>query len=87
MLIGLDASRANRQKKTGTEWYSFYLIKELARLDRHNHYRLYLDKKPSTELQELLAAAPNFDFRILSWPFTSFWTLGRLSLEMLFNSP
>jgi len=87
MLIGLDASRANRQKKTGTEWYSFYLIKELARLDRHNHYRLYLDKAPSKELQEAVGAAPNFDFRVLPWPLTSFWTLGRLSLEMLFHSP
>lgn len=87
MLIGIDASRANRQKKTGTEWYSFYLIKELARLDRHNRYYLYLDKAPSAELKEAIAAAPNFDFRVLAWPLTSFWTLGRLSIEMLFRRP
>lgn len=87
MLIGIDASRANRQKKTGTEWYSFYLIKELAAIDRHNHYLLYLDKKPSPELMAAIAEAPNFSFKILSWPLASFWTLGRLSLEMLFHKP
>ena len=87
MLIGIDASRANRQKKTGTEWYSFYLIRELARLDRHNRYRLYLDQIPTAELKAIVAEAPNFEFRVLSWPLTSFWTLGRLSLEMLFRRP
>lgn len=87
MLIGIDASRANRQKKTGTEWYSFYLIKELAAIDRHNQYLLYLDVEPSAELKAAVAEAPNFSFKVLSWPLTSFWTLGRLSLEMLFNKP
>jgi glycosyltransferase involved in cell wall biosynthesis len=87
MIIGIDASRANRKNKTGTEWYSFYLIKELARLDRINHYRLYLDQAPQPELLAALKDAPNFSVKLLSWPLTSFWTLGRLSLEMLFHRP
>ncbi len=28
MLIGIDASRANTHEKTGTEWYSYFLIEE-----------------------------------------------------------
>ena len=36
MLIGIDASRANRKFKGGTEWYSYYLIRELAKIDSTN---------------------------------------------------
>ncbi len=43
MLIGIDASRANKQYKTGTEWYSYYLIRWLAKLDKDNQYILYTD--------------------------------------------
>ena len=42
MVIGIDASRANRKNKTGTEWYSFYLIKNLAEIDSNNKYVLYV---------------------------------------------
>ncbi len=44
MLIGIDASRANRDHKSGTEWYSYYLIRWLSRLDAENQYILYTDK-------------------------------------------
>lgn len=87
MTIGIDASRANRKNKTGTEWYSFYLIKNLAKIDSENKYILYLDKEPSVELSKVIKNNKNFSFKILYWPITSFWTLGRLSLEMLFFPP
>jgi len=32
MLIGIDASRANKPNKTGTEWYSWHLIEELKKI-------------------------------------------------------
>ncbi|MCX6799786.1 MAG: glycosyltransferase, partial [Candidatus Falkowbacteria bacterium] len=44
MLIAIDASRANREHKTGTEWYSYYLIRWLARLDKDNQYLLLTDE-------------------------------------------
>jgi glycosyltransferase involved in cell wall biosynthesis len=87
MIIGIDASRANRPHKTGTEWYSFYLIKNLALIDRTNQYRLYLNTPPTPELAEIIKGRANFSFKFLSWPFGSFWTLGRLSLEMLIARP
>lgn len=87
MLIGIDASRANRQRKTGTEWYSFYLIENLAKLDRQNTYRLYIDGEPSPELRAAIRNNPNFSIKFLKWPLYSFWTLGRLSFEMIFNRP
>lgn len=87
MIIGIDASRANRERKTGTEWYSFYLIANLAKQDRVNTYRLYLNTPPSLALQQAVKDSPNFSFKYLKWPLLSFWTLGRLSLEMLFARP
>jgi len=87
MIIGIDASRANRQRKTGTEWYSFYLIKNLAVIDKVNTYWLYLNAPASLDLIKAIEGNPNFIFKYLNWPFNSFWTLGRLSLEMLYKRP
>ncbi|MDI3496205.1 MAG: hypothetical protein PWQ35_226 [Patescibacteria group bacterium] len=87
MIIGIDASRANLKRKTGTEWYSFYLIKNLARLDRENKYWLYLNEEPSEELKAAVIDNPNFIFKVLTWPLYSFWTLGRLSWEMIWHRP
>lgn len=87
MTIGIDASRANLRRKTGTEWYSFYLIKYLAKIDKTNKYILYLDKPASSQLKELVKDNSNFKLKLLAWPFHYFWTLGRLSLEMLWQRP
>lgn len=43
MIIGIDASRANRKHKSGVEWYSYYIIRELAKIDSENEYILYTD--------------------------------------------
>jgi glycosyltransferase involved in cell wall biosynthesis len=87
MLIGIDASRANRIRKTGTEWYSFYLIKNLAKIDKTNTYRLYLDVPPTAEMIKAVKDNPNFSFKVLNWPFRFFWTLGRLTWEMIWRHP
>jgi glycosyltransferase involved in cell wall biosynthesis len=109
MLIGIDASRANREHKSGTEWYSYHLIKQLAHLDPKNRYILYTDKplqRGLSDLDNLNISSPgkeeniqvdkkgyqairspydNFTAKVLEWPFSYFWTLGRLSWEMLFG--
>lgn len=87
MVIGIDASRANREKKTGTEWYSFYVIKHLAEIDRKNQYRLYLNEPARPDLVAAIKNNPNFSLKFLGWPLYSFWTLGRLSWEMLWRRP
>ncbi len=87
MIIGIDASRANLKHKTGTEWYSFYVIKNLALIDKKNKYILYISKPASDELRMAVQDNPNFSFKVLNWPFNFFWTLGRLSLEMIFHRP
>lgn len=87
MIIGIDASRANLLHKTGTEWYSFYLIKNLAEIDKANTYWLYINQPARPELIDAVKDNPNFSFKLLKWPFFSFWTLGRLTLEMLYRRP
>ena len=86
MIIGIDASRANRAHKSGTEWYSYYLICALAELDTKNHYILYSDTPLADGLAEVVRQK-NFRAKILGWPWKFFWTQGRLALEMLFYPP
>ena len=50
MLIGIDASRANRALRTGTEWYSFHIIRHLIAVDKENEYVLYLDTEVAADL-------------------------------------
>jgi len=81
MLIGIDASRAFVKQRAGTENYSYYLIRELAKLDKKNQYRLYL--KRSQEIDFELPA--NFWKKTIPWP--RLWTQAGLALECLFNQP
>lgn len=88
MTIGIDASRAFRQSKTGTEWYSWHIIRELAQLIESSGDRLILysdESPPNEDVPMRLSSAVNM--RVLRWPFKHFWTQGRLSLEMFFASP
>ncbi|MDO8513420.1 MAG: glycosyltransferase family 1 protein [bacterium] len=82
MLIGIDASRALRPIKTGTEWYSIEIIRHLVKLDQKNNYILYSNKPPEAPLLDL---PNNVSWRVM--PFTKGWTLVRLSWEMLTKSP
>ncbi|MFH0873393.1 MAG: glycosyltransferase family 1 protein [Candidatus Komeilibacteria bacterium] len=84
MIIGIDATRANKSHKTGVEWYSYWLIRELIKLDPEITWRLYFNTQPEPGLQNLGA---NVEYKILTWPFKYLWTQIRLSAEMLFNPP
>ncbi len=64
MIIGIDASRANRAHKSGTEWYSYYLIRWLAKLDSKNQYILYTDKPLHGGLADLTTAQHVCDLNI-----------------------
>lgn len=80
MIIGIDASRANKQYRSGTEWYSYYLIKEIAKLDSENEYILYSDCAIRPDLSDLtshtpLNRPPEFDsqgFQIIKSPHNNF---------------
>lgn len=84
MVIGIDASRANRRERTGTERYAFTIIKHLVELDRSTSFVLYLDEPPLPELQDL---GPNVRLRVLRWPPRFLWSQLRMSWEMLLHRP
>jgi len=86
MIIGVDASRANRTKKTGVEWYSYYLIEELKKLTENSNHQffLYTDKPLRGELARL---PKNWQEKILKWSPRYLWTKVRFSWEMLKRKP
>lgn len=84
MIIGIDASRANTDHRTGTEWYSFFIIKELLIQDNNNNYILYI-KSPLVEDMKFLTEYA--EIKTLNWPPKFLWSLFRLSWEMLLHKP
>lgn len=85
MIIGIDASRANKIYKTGTEWYSYHLIQELKKItDPTDQVILYSPEALTGGLEVL---PTNWKSKVLSWPPERLWTQIRLSWEMLFNPP
>src|SRR3989338_4086522 len=87
MILGIDASRANHDQKTGVEWYAFFLIEEMKKLTgAYPNLRvvLYADQP----LRGSLARMPqHWTQKVLSWPPRRLWTQFRLSWEMLLHPP
>ncbi len=87
MLIGIDASRALRARRTGTENYSLQLIRHLLRQNSGHAFRLYCHQPPPPDLFARSGtahmAAP--ELRVIPWP--RLWTHARLSVEMLAAPP
>ncbi|RJQ34632.1 hypothetical protein C4566_02040, partial [Candidatus Parcubacteria bacterium] len=82
LTIGLEATRANKQYKTGTEWYAWHLLQEFKKIDNKNKFIVYYNEYLAGELTD---APGNFYFKRLVWPFRKFWTHIRLSFELLKN--
>lgn len=80
MKIGLEATRANKRYKTGTEWYAWHLLQEFKKIKTDTDFVVYYNHYLAGDLQD---APGNFYFRKLSWPFKKFWTHIRLALELL----
>jgi len=85
MLIGIDASRANKKNKTGTEWYAYNVIQELKKLISSRDQVILYSKE---ELEGDLAILPaNFRSKVLRWPPKFLWTQFRLSWEVFWHKP
>lgn len=82
MLVGIDASRAMRARRTGIENYSLQLIRHLLALGSDHRFRLYSDRVPPAGL---LGADVCPELRVI--PFPRLWTHVRLSGEMLRRPP
>ncbi len=82
-ILGIDASRAVKREKTGVEWYSFFLLKAMARqMPAEWQVRCYVPDESGIWNHE----SGNWQWRVLKW-FGRGWTQGRLSLEMMKTPP
>jgi len=82
MLIGIDATRANKTQKTGVEWYAWHVIQELKKLTAEDGHSWVLYS--NAPLEGGLEHCPkNWFERRIGWPFPYGWTQFRLSEEML----
>lgn len=85
MTIGIDASRANKDNKTGVEWYSYHLIQELKKITPADvQVLLYTNEKLKADLGD---CPVNFKEKILNWPPKYLWTQIRLAIELMFHAP
>lgn len=81
--IGIDVSRANAERKTGTEWYSYYLTQYLkAYVLPGITYRLYSKEALGYGLEIL---PDGWESSVLSWAPKRFWNQIRLSWELWKN--
>lgn len=83
MKIGIDASRANLSERTGTEWYSYYLIQHLKKVIPSDTEVILYSKSPL--VGDLGILPPHWRSVVLSWPPKFLWTQFRLSWEMVRN--
>lgn len=81
MIIGIDASKAAVEKRTGVENYVYQLILSLSKIDHEHVYFLYTNKKLPSELTRKL----NFIEKLI--PFRVMWNKIRLPLALLKDKP
>ncbi len=82
--LGIDASRALRARRTGTERYAYELTTRLSAIAHHAgwHVRLYTDQLPPAEFR---AAVPSAEWVVLSRP--RLWTHTALAPELRRRPP
>lgn len=84
MILGIDASRANVKEKTGTERYSWEVIRRLPKLLPDVTIRLYSREPLEEDLQNL---GPNVESVVLNWKPGVLWTHIRLAWELFLRTP
>ncbi len=84
MIIGIDASRATRGQRTGTEAYAYHLIRALIPLatERGHTLRLYFNTAPAPDLFPI---APHVEPAVI--PLRRLWTHARLGHELRTRPP
>jgi len=85
MRIVIDASRANRDRKTGVEWYSWQLIQELKKIIAEPQQVFLYTNAPL--VGPLALMPPHWSEQRLVWPPRYLWTQVRLWWELIINPP
>jgi glycosyltransferase involved in cell wall biosynthesis len=91
MLIGINATAAFKQPRTGVEEYTYQLIKHLTMLEESRRHRfiLYISEQRIADNEQYFSdfnLSNNFEIRKLRWSLPM-WTQVRLAIEMLLHQP
>ena len=81
MTIGFDGSRISVSQRTGTENYSYQLLKHLLAMNSEHQYRIYSRQA----LNEPDLEVKHAEHKVISWP--RLWTQVGLSLEIFKRTP
>ncbi len=79
MVIGIDASRAFVDERTGTENYSYELITQMLRLTTAKKHTFVLFIRPNTKIPKELDGYSNVIVKLINYPIL--WTQVGLALE------
>jgi glycosyltransferase involved in cell wall biosynthesis len=83
MVIGIEATHANKRERSGVGEYCFEIIQSLKKTIPSSERVVLYSNKPLIEpLSEL---PPNWEVKILRWPFRKLWSQIRLSIHFLFR--
>lgn len=86
IVYAIDASSANKAKRTGVEMYAFQLIQNMKKHALESNERVVLYSP--TKLEGALAELPEgWESRVLHWSFPFGWMQGRVSWELFRRSP
>ncbi len=85
MLIGIDASHAVKPERTGVEEACWQIIENLKKTIPSDVRVVLYSHKISVD--KLAAVPPNWEWKIIRWPFRKLWTQGALAFELLRNPP
>lgn len=81
MIIGYDGSRISVAQRTGTEQYSYLLLKHLVGLEDEHRYRVYTREW----IDDPVFKSPKVEQRVISW--SRLWTQGGLAWELWRSKP
>ncbi len=86
VVFAIDASSANKEKKSGVEMYAFQLIQNMKKHTLEEHGRVVLYSP--TKLEGVLSELPNgWESRVLHWSLPFAWMQGRVSWELFRRAP
>lgn len=80
MFIGIDGNEANTTTRVGVGQYAFNILCQLSKLDKLNHYFIYLKSHP---LPDLPPESANWHYVVFG-P-SKYWTRFALPLKLLFQ--
>ena len=80
--IGLEATRASKKYKTGTEWYAWHMIQEFKKIETEHKFNIYYNKEIDGDLKK---GPSNFNYKNIVWKFSKLWTHIRLGIELLIH--